>query len=438
MMTEPGNASPVQEDSDFVYTSERINSVSQGTLELQLLSAVGFLPISNASVTFALTGSPQEPFAAKTTDSSGQTAPITIPTPDITLSLTPDQAMPYSEITVTIKAPDYETIQISGLQIFPDRLSRLTVRMKPLFATDETGGEENLSIPAHTLYGSYPEKLPEAEIKPLPDTGEIVLSQVVIPEFIIVHDGDPQDSSARNYYVRYKDYIKNVAACEIYSTWPEAAIYANLLAIMSFTLNRVYTEWYRSKGYAFTITSSTAYDQKWVNGRNTYANIDLLVDSIFANYLSRPGVRQPIFTSYCANTNTGCRGMSQWGSRYLADEGYSAIEILRYYYGNDIYINTAQQISGVPSSYPGYELLNGSTGDKVRQLQSQLNRIARNFPAIETLVVDGIYGPRTTAAVKTFQLIFGLPATGTTNYATWYKISDIYTSVTRLSEPVVS
>ena len=205
---------------------------------------------------------------------------------------------------------------------------------------------------------------------------------------------------------------------------------------MSFTLNRVYTEWYRSKGYPFTITSSTAFDQKWVYGRNTYENIDAIVDNAFASYLSRPGVRQPIFTSYCDGQETTCRGMSQWGSRYLADEGYSALEILRYYYGNDLFINTAQQISGVPSSYPGYDLTQGSRGDKVRQLQSQLNRIAQNFPAIPTLTEDGIYGPATAESVRVFQSVFGLPATGVTDYATWYKVSEIYTGITRIAEPI--
>lgn len=156
---------------------------------------------------------------------------------------------------------------------------------------------------------------------------------------------------------------------------------------------------------------------------------------MFANYLSRPGVRQPIFTSYCDGRNVTCTGLSQWGSRYLADEGYSAIEILRYYYGNDLYINTAEQISGVPSSYPGYDLTTGSSGEKVRQLQNQLNRIARNYPAIPTLTADGIYGPATAASVRTFQKIFNLPQTGVTDYATWYEISEIYTGVTRISEP---
>ena len=267
------------------------------------------------------------------------------------------------------------------------------------------------------------------------ESGEIVLSRVVVPEYVIVHDGVPSDSTAPNYWVRYKDYIKNVASCEIYSTWPENAIYANILVIMSFTLNRVYTEWYRNQGYNFTITSSTAYDQKWVYGRNIFRNIDYLVDTIFANYLSRPGVRQPIFTSYCDGKRVTCSGLSQWGSMYLAEQGYSAIEIIRYYYGNDMYINTAEIISGVPSSWPGYDLSQGSSGEKVRQLQTQLNRIARNYPAIPTVTPDGIYGPATAQAVRTFQGIFNLPQTGVTDYPTWYEISEIYVGVSRISEP---
>mgnify|MGYP005947262583 FL=1 len=192
---------------------------------------------------------------------------------------------------------------------------------------------------------------------------------------------------------------------------------------------------YRNQGYDFTITSSTAYDQKWIYGRNIYSNIDRIVDSIFANYLSRPGVRQPIFTSYCDGNRVTCEGLSQWGSRYLGEQGYTPIEIIRYYYGNDMYINSTQYISGVPSSWPGYDLTIGSSGQKVLQMQQQLNRIAENYPAIPTIAEDGIYGSGTAEAVRTFQRIFGLPATGIVDYPTWYKISAIYVGVTRISEP---
>lgn len=192
---------------------------------------------------------------------------------------------------------------------------------------------------------------------------------------------------------------------------------------------------YRNRGYDFTITSSTAYDQKWIYGRNTYENIDILVDNIFNNYLARPGVRQPIFTSYCDGNRTTCEGLSQWGSKYLGDEGYSAIEIIRYYYGNDMYIATAEQISGVPSSFPGYNLTIGASGEKVRQLQQQLNRIGENYPALPRLVTDGIFGTLTEEAVRIFQRIFALPVTGVVDFATWYAISRIYVGVSRIAEP---
>lgn len=192
---------------------------------------------------------------------------------------------------------------------------------------------------------------------------------------------------------------------------------------------------YRNQGYNFTITSSTAFDQKWVYGRNIFENIDYIVDTIFNNYLSRPGIRQPIFTSYCDGQRVQCRGLSQWGSKYLGDEGYSAIEIIRYYYGNDMYINSTDYVSGVPSSWPGYDLTIGSSGEKVRQMQEQLNRISQNYPAISRITPDGIFGPGTAEAVRTFQGIFNLPPTGIVDYPTWYEISDIFVGVSRIAEP---
>ena len=419
----------------ILTASQNENSSNQeGSVRISVISDLGMIPIENATVRIYSENAPDTPIFTLTTDSSGQTPLINLPAPDKELSLSPSEIQPYSEYNINVTAEGYEPVYVSGSEILSGELSLQPIMMTPLVTANTD--EELIVIGAHTLYGQYPPKIPEEEIKPLPETGEIVLGRVVIPEFVIVHDGVPSDSTAKNYYVRYKDYIKNVASCEIYSTWPQAAIYANILAIMSVTLNRVYTEWYRGQGYDFTITSSTAYDQKWIYGRNIFENIDVLVDSVFANYLSRPGVRQPIFTGYCDGNRVTCNGLSQWGSRYLADEGYSAIEILRYYYGNDLYINTATQISGVPSSYPGYDLTIGSSGDKVRQLQEQLNRIARNYPAIPKLTVDGIYGPATQASVRAFQKIFDLPQSGITDYPTWYEISDIYVGVSRIAEPL--
>ncbi len=408
-----------------------------GSLQINVYSQNALFPISDATVVVTSETGNTPVSERVTTNSSGQTQALTLPTPPLEYSMIPQEQQPYSQYDITISAPGYETTTITGAQLLANELAIQNVRLTPLPENTPSNEEitQDIIIGPHTLNYDYPPKIPEEEIKPLPDTGEIVLSQVVIPEYIIVHDGLPDDDSAPNYYIPYKDYIKNVASSEIYATWPESTIYANILAIMSFTLNRVYTEWYTGKGKNFTITSSTAFDQKWIYGRNIYSKIDYLVDSIFANYLSRPGVRQPILTSYCDGRRVTCSGLSQWGSKYLGDEGYSAIEIIRYYYGNDMYINTAQAISGVPSSYPGYTLTIGSSGQKVYQLQEQLNRIARNFPAIPRINADGAYGPATAEAVRTFQSVFDLPATGNTDYPTWYAISDIYVGVSRIAEP---
>lgn len=408
------------------------NRQTFGRLRISVISNRELMPIAGALVTISYTEEPSQAIFSGTTDISGETEEIQLTAPAFDYSQSPSEIQPYTDYNITVEAEGYEPTLVSGTEILPDRVALQQIRMIPVERAEE---EQIVVIPVHTLFGEYPPKLPEDEIKPMAESGEIVLSRVVIPEYVIVHDGLPSDNTAPNYWVRYKDYIKNVASCEIYATWPEAALYANILAIMSFTLNRVYTEWYRGQGRDFTITSSTAYDQKWVYGRNFFENIDNLVDNVFANYLSRPGVRQPILTAYCDGDRVQCSGLSQWGSRDLAEQGYSAIEILRYYYGNDIFINTAEQISGVPSSYPGYSLSIGSSGDKVRQLQNQLNRIARNYPAIPTVTADGIYGPATADAVKVFQKVFNLPQTGVTDYATWYEISDIYVGVSRIAEP---
>jgi hypothetical protein len=208
-----------------------------------------------------------------------------------------------------------------------------------------------------------------------------------------------------------------------------------VLAIMSFTLNRVYTEWYRNKGYDFTITSSTAYDHKWIYGRNVFESISVVVDDIFDSYLSRPDVKQPILTQYCDGKQVTCPGwMTQWGSCDLGERGYSAIEILRNFYGDDMYVNAAEQISGIPASWPGSDLTIGSSGQKVRQLQEQLDTISSIYTSIPRVSADGIYGAKTAQSVEVFQSVFGLPVTGVVDFATWYKISHIYVGITRIAE----
>ena len=405
-------------------------AVDRGTLQINVTSSVNAFPVERAEISISYTGVPESTLEKIQTDSSGQTETIELAAPPEEWSLDIEEdRQPYSEYTLSIKAPGFEPVNIAGTEILANVKAIQNIQMKP---ADVSGEEDQVFvIPAHTLYGDYPPKIAEAEIKPVTETGEIVLSRVVVPEYIVVHDGSPRDSTATNYY------IKNVASSEIYATWPENTIRANVLAIMSFTLNRVYTEWYRNKGYDFTITSSTAFDHKWIPERNIFDSISVIVDELFADYLSRPNVRQPILTQYCDGRRVSCPNwLTQWGSKALGDQGLTAIEILRYYYGDDMYINTAQEISGIPSSWPGYTLEQGASGEKVLQMQEQLRVISEAYPAIPKVEADGIYGPATAQAVEKFQSVFGLPVTGTVDYSTWYKISEIYVGVSRIAELV--
>ncbi len=409
------------------------NNIDVGFLQINTISATAQIPVRNAKIEIASTGNPNITLEQVTTNTDGQTENLELAAPPLEYSLSPSDNQPYSEYNLKISAEGYEDAIVSGVQILSGENGLQNIRMVPLVSNEEAYNPTVIS--GHTLWEFYPPKIAEAEIKPMNESGEIVLSRVVIPEYVVVHDGSPSDSTAMNYYVPYLDYIKNVASSEIYATWPESTIYANVLAIMSFTLNRVFTEWYRGKGYDFTITSSTAFDHKWIYQKTIYESISQIVDTVFNNYLSRPNVLQPILTQYCDGKRVTCPNwMSQWGSKYLGDQGYSAIEILRNYYGDDMYINEAEQISGIPASWPGYDLSVGSTGTNVRTIQQQLNRIAQNYPSIPTLSIDGNFGEATKSAVQQFQRIFNLPATGIVDYSTWYKISQIYVGVSRIAE----
>ncbi len=255
-----------------------------------------------------------------------------------------------------------------------------------------------------------------------------------VPERIVVHLGPP-DSDAPNVSVAFPDYIKNVASSEIFPTWPEAAIRANIYSQISFALNRIYTEWYRSRGYDFDITNSTQYDQAFVYGRDIFANINSIVDEIFNNYIVRRGSVEPLFAMFCNGTTVECDGLSQWGTVPLANQGMTPYEILQYYYGDDIDIVYNAPISENIQSYPGAPFGFGSSGNEVRTIQLELNRIAQNYPAIPKIYpANGIFGESTVQAVQTFQQVFNLPVTGIVNKATWYKLKYIYTAVKGLSE----
>lgn len=376
----------------------------------------------------------QSPGTTLSTDSSGLTSTIDLAAPPFSYSQEPFNNLPYSLYDVTVERSGFNPVSIKGVQIFPERTAMQQVN---LFETGNRASRaEVIIILPNRLNGNFPPKIPEDPDKPLPPPSSgVVLPKPVVPEFITVHQGSPNDASAPNYTVLYRDYVKNVASCEIYSTWSESTIRANVFCIISFTLNRIYTEWYRGKGKNFDITSSTAYDHAFNFGRNIYDSISVIVDEIFSTYIRRFGRKQPLLAQYCDGKTVSCpQWLSQWGSKFMGDQGKVPYEILTYYYGNDIELVTAEQVKGSPSSYPGYDLTIGSTGEPVKQTQEFLNRIAQNYPLIPKVAVDGNFGSNTAEAVKVFQGIFKLPQTGIVDFATWYQISNIYVGVTRIAE----
>ncbi|MGI6279769.1 MAG: peptidoglycan-binding protein [Acutalibacteraceae bacterium] len=360
------------------------------------------------------------------TDAQGQVRAIFLETPPIEYSLEPNRPRPFNQYNIQVTYPGHDEVNINFVQLYPNSIAVQDVYLTPNYS--------NILIPYPVLWGTYPPKIPESEVKrvPLP-TGQVVLPKPVVPELIIVHAGVPDDASAPNYTVPFTDYIKNVASSEIYSTWPLETIKANVLAILSFTLNRVYTEWYRGKGYDFTITNSTAYDQAFSYGRNIYKEISDVVDEIFTTYISRSDLVQPLFTQYNDGQKTNRAGwLSQWGSKDLGEQGLNALQILRTYYGSDIILKQAEKVEGIPMSFQ--EVLKiGSVGDAVRTIQEQLNTISNNYPLIKKVVVDGNYQESTAEAVRVFQQIFGLPVTGEVNFPTWYKISDVFVAISKLA-----
>ncbi|MGL6106729.1 peptidoglycan-binding protein [Romboutsia sp.] len=360
------------------------------------------------------------------TDASGQIRKISLYAPKFLYSQYPNEPRPYSRYVVEVTKEGYEKETIVGVQVLPCIEAIQNVRLKKYNKKKILPSEYN--IEEHLLYAGYEPKIYESEIKPI-----FVLGQVVVPEFIIVHDGLPSNNNATNYWIYFKDYIKNVASSEIYATWPKSTIYSNIVAIISFTLNRVYTEWYKSQGYSFTITSTTQYDHKFIYNRNIFDTIDRAVDDIFNLYVTRGDQKQPLLTQYCDGKQTQCPGhMTQWGSKYLGDQGYSFDRILEYYYGNDIEYNRSPLISGVPSSYPGYDLTVGSRGEEVKTVQKQLNTISKGYPAVLKVDEDGIYGRKTKESVEIFQKIFNMPVTGVVNFATWYELSRVYVAISKI------
>ncbi|MDU1539934.1 MAG: spore cortex-lytic germination protein SleC [Paeniclostridium sordellii] len=417
--------------------------MQDGFLTVNVVDSTNNFPIVDATVNvYSMATEDQASrtiFQNLKTDISGQIVGLNLEAPDLIYSQQPSEVRPYSQYIVEVIKDGYETTLINGTQILATVIAEQGIRMQPLQRSRRLYSRQNeiiIDIGPHTLWGNYPPKIPESDLKPIPPpTGFVVLDNPVVPEFVVVHDGMPEDKNAPNYWIYFKDYIKNVASSEIYSTWTRETILANVVAIISFTLNRVFTEWYRSKGYTFTITSTTAYDHKYIHERNVFDTISVAVDEIFNTFIKRPPTaRQPLLAQYCDGVKTQCPGqMTQWGSKDLGDQGLSYEEIIRSFYGNNVVFEKAPIVSGVPVSFPGEVLQIGSTGKDVRTIQSQLNAISNGYPAIPKIKEDGIYNDATANSVKEFQRIFGLPQSGVVDFKTWYEISRVYVAVTKIA-----
>ncbi len=364
-----------------------------------------------------------------TTDENGDAQMVSLETVGRELSLDPYYGgRPYVAYDVIAQAAGFHPISVLGIPIYEKENATLPLAFVPLSEGQRSPAATRIDVgtPAVAMRGKRYQEAPVAE--------PYVLRQVIIPNPITVHLGRPT-AAASNVQVSFPDYVKNVASSEIYPTWPEAALRANIYAIITFALNRVFTEWYRNQGYGFDITNSTAYDQAFVYGRPVYDSIVRIVDEIFNEYVRRQGQISPYFTSFCNGTTTTCSGMSQWGTVTLAQRGLTPLQILRTYYPDDVEIVTTDIVANVPSSYPGTPLRTGSRGLDVQTVQTYLNRIRRNYPAIPAITDEtGVFGSSTKAAVMKFQSIFRLAADGIVGKSTWYKISQIYAAVTRLAE----
>lgn len=383
------------------------------------------------------------------TDMEGKTENLALDAPEHSLSLKEDNRIrPYETYNVEVILKGYQTQIVQGVQIFANELSVLPIFMVPTNGL-LTGGNEVDQIPDHHLLTNYGgdninqspanrrcvndyRLVEEGEMKQ-PHRNEFILKGVVIPRKIRVHLGRPT-ANAENVTVDFIYYIKNVCSSEVYPTWPREALLANIHAQVSLALNRIYTEWYPSKGYNYDITNSTAFDQAFVKNRNIYESMSVLVDEVFNQYLRKRNFAEPFYSEYCDGKIAQCPGMKQWGTLTLANQGLSAIQILQRYYTTDVRLVTTERVEDVKGSYDGV-LRVGSTGDNVTLIQEQLNAIAVNYPNIKPIYpVDGIFGADTEAAVKVFQRQFNLTADGIIGKTTWYKINYIYLAVRKLAE----
>ena len=397
-----------------------------GTLRIQTFAARQSAPMEG--VTVAVQG---DGFTLHCiTDATGSVADIPVEAPACTLSLDEDNTIrPYAVVSLTATKPGYRTVRIEGIQIFAGQITLAQPAMIPVTEEGKDIPDAPIVIPPHPLFAGSG----GSGAQPVENCVPRVLDKVIIPKNITVHLGKPA-ASARNVTVSFRDYIANVASSEVYPTWPEQALRANIHCQISLALNRIYTEWYPSKGYTFNITNSTSYDQYYVHGRTVFDVMVRITDDIFNTYLRKRGTVNPYYSEYCDGKSVTCPGLKQWGTVTLANQGRTALQILRYYYGSDIEIVRTSNIQSIPQSYPGSPLRQGDSGTAVFTLQRQLNRITKDYPFLGKLTVDGVFGAKMTATVKAFQKQFNLTADGVVGRQTWYKISYIYVSVKDLAE----
>lgn len=398
-----------------------------GYLLIQARTAHDAVPLSGVKI--RITDMDSNTLYNLITDENGETPVISLETMDKSFSQTPYyNGLPFTSYSVYAQAPGFDSLLVSDIPIYDGETAVLPVALTPMRRNQRQSVTQEISIGKPAVAMRETSEQEGIYIEPR------ILRQVVIPDPITVHLGTPS-SNAQNVRVSFPEYVKNAASSEIYPTWPEAALTANIYAIITFALNRVYTEWYRSRGYSFDITNSTAYDQYFVLGRPIYDSIGRIVDNIFNEYVRRQGHIAPYFTSFCNGTTATCQGLSQWGTVTLANQGLTPLEILRSYYPKDVEIAQTDIVTGILSSYPGTPLRAGSTGLDVQTIQTYLNRIRQNYPAIPAITdEEGVFGDSTRAAVTKFQSIFNLAPDGIVGKSTWYKISSLYTAVTRLAE----
>lgn len=398
-----------------------------GKFTLELRANDGRIPVIGALVQIAHGG---VIVSSLYTNAEGD-ATASLPCPDHTSSQSPDcKEDAYYTYDIRVTDNGYIPVLFRGVQIFPGITTTQKYDMTRS-ADDRRRRIDVIETPPHCLTEKNAVAAASADV-PM-QTAYAVPRNVQIPEMITVHLGTP-NQNARNVTVPYVDYLKSVASSEIYPTWPVAALRANIYAQSSLALNRIYTEWYRSQGYDFDITSSPAYDQYYIDQRSTFDSVSKIVDEQFTNYVARANNIEPVFTRYCDGYMSQCIGMSQWGTVDLANRYYTPLDILRYYYGENVYIGSADVVELIPDSYPG-ELSSGSSGNDVALVQDRLNRIAINYPALPFVeFADGTYTPSTELSVREFQRIFGLPVTGVVDKKTWYRILYIYTAVKKLAE----